>query len=262
MTTETHTITPLVKPEDQELVRKREEQAAVETELADCELRAANLRAELGAFERQYLHFVGSRYAELDELNAQVAEKIAQAQPNNESAQQAAREARARAASTKSSAGEKSESAPKPFHASVELKRLYRDVARRIHPDLTSDRDDRAKRQALMAQANEAYERGDEAVLAKVVTEYECSPEAVKGDGAGADLVRVIRRISQARSRLSEIEAELQELLRSDLHQLRSRVDQAEQHGRDVLAEIIGKVDEQIAQAKRRLQNSAQNGHT
>lgn len=262
MTTETRTVTPLVKPEDQELVRKREEQAAVETELADCELRAANLRAELGAFERQYLHFVGSRYAELDELNAQVAEKIAQAQPNNESAQQAAREARARAASTKSSAGEKSESAPKPFHASVELKRLYRDVARRIHPDLTSDRDDRAKRQALMAQANEAYERGDEAVLAKVVTEYECSPEAVKGDGAGADLVRVIRRISQARSRLSEIEAELQELLRSDLHQLRSRVDQAEQHGRDVLAEIIGKVDEQIAQAKRRLQNSAQNGHT
>lgn len=262
MTTETRTVTQLVKPEDQELVRKREEQAAVETELADCELRAANLRAELGAFERQYLHFVGSRYAELDELNAQVAEKIAQAQPNNENAQQAAREARARAASTKSSAGEKSESAPKPFHASVELKRLYRDVARRIHPDLTSDRDDRAKRQALMAQANEAYERGDEAVLAKVVTEYECSPEAVKGDGAGADLVRVIRRISQARSRLSEIEAELQELLRSDLHQLRSRVDQAEQHGRDVLAEIIGKVDEQIAQAKRRLQNSAQNGHT
>ena len=262
MTTETRTVTPLVKPEDQELVRKREEQAAVETELADCELRAANLRAELGAFERQYLHFVGSRYAELDELNAQVAEKIAQAQPNNESAQQAASEARARAASTKSSAGEKSESAPKPFHASVELKPLYRDVALRIHPDLTSDRDDRAKRQALMAQANEAYERGDEAVLAKVLTEYECSPEAVKGDGAGADLVRVIRRISQARSRLSEIEAELQELLRSDLHQLRSRVDQAEQHGRDVLAEIIGKVDEQIAQAKRRLQNSAQNGHT
>jgi hypothetical protein len=259
MTTETRTpsslVTPLIKPEDQELARKREEQAAVETELADCELRAANLRAELGAFERQYLHFVGSRYAELDELNAQVAEQIAKAQPNNERAQQAARAARARAASTKFTAGEKSESAPKPFHASAELKRLYRDVARRIHPDLTSDRDDRAKRQELMAQANEAYERGDEATLTRVLTEYECSPEAVKGDGAGADLIRVIRRISQARSRLSEIEAELQELSRSDLNQLKSRVDQAEHLGHDVLAEIIDKVDEQIAQAKRRLEN-------
>jgi hypothetical protein len=259
MTTETRTQKPLgkplVKPEDQELARKREEQTAVETELADCELRAANLRAELGAFERQYLHFVGSRYAELDDLNAQVAEEIAKAQPDNERAQQAAREARARAATTKSTAGEKAASAPKAFHASAELKRLYRDVARRIHPDLTSDRDDRAKRQALMAQANEAYERGDEVLLTRVITEYEFSPEAVKGDGAGADLIRVIRRISQARSRLSEIEAELQELLRSDLQQLKARVDQAEQHGRDILAEITAKVDEQVAQAKRRLEN-------
>jgi uncharacterized coiled-coil DUF342 family protein len=66
-------------------------------------------------------------------------------------------------------------------------------------------------------------------------------------------LVRVIRRISQARSRLSEIEAELQELLRSDLFQLKSRLDEAQKHGRDVLEEMIEKVDEQIAQARDRL---------
>ena len=263
MTTETRPrkpLKPIVKPEDQELVRKREEQTAIETELADCELRAANLRAELGAFERRYLHFVGSRYAELDELNAQVAEQIARSHPRNERAQQAAREARARAATTKSTAGEKSDREPKPFHASAELKRLYRDVARRIHPDLTSDREDRSKRQELMALANEAYERGDEGALTRVLTEYECSPEAVKGDGAGADLIRVIRRISQARSRLREIESELQELLRSDLHQLKTRVEQAEQHGRDVVAEIVGKVDEQIAHANRRLANLQRHG--
>ena len=79
-----------------------------------------------------------------------------------------------------------------------------------------------------MAEANEAYERGDEAQLAKILTEYEHSPEAVKGEGPGAELVRVIRRISQARSRLSEIEAELQQLLRSDLYQLKSRLDEAQ----------------------------------
>jgi hypothetical protein len=254
MTIETN-LKPLVKPEEQELARKREEQAAIEGELADRELRAANLRAELGAFERRYLHFVGSRYAELDALNAQVAEQVAKSQPGNERAQHAAREARARASSTKSTAGEKSAQEPRPFQASAELKRLYRDVARRIHPDLTSDRDDRAKRQVLMAEANEAYERGDEAQLTRILTEYECSPEAVQGEGAGPELIRVIRRISQARSRLSEIEAELQELLRSDLHQLKVRVDEAEGHGRDIVAEIVGKVDEQIAQAKRRLEN-------
>ncbi len=256
----TETNVKLVKPEEQELARKREEQGAIEGELADCELRAANLRAELGAFERRYLHFVGSRYTELDEVNAQVAERIAQSQPGNERAQQAAREARARASTTKSTAGEKSAREPRPFRASAELKRLYRDVARRIHPDLTSDRDERAKRQELMAQANEAYERGDEAQLTRILTEYEFSPDAVKGEGAGPELIRVIRRISQARSRLSEIEAELQELLRSDLHQLKVRVDEAEKHGRDIVAEIVGKVDEQIAQAKRRLENFQSRG--
>src|SRR5271170_2111862 len=65
------------KPEEAELARKREEQAAIESELAERELRSANLRAEMGAFERQYLHFVGLRYAELDELKAEIAERLA-----------------------------------------------------------------------------------------------------------------------------------------------------------------------------------------
>jgi len=247
---------PSAKPEEQELARKREEQATLESELADRELRSANLRAELGAFERRYLHFVGLRYAELDELKARIAERLAREQPGNERAREAAREARARADETKSAAGEKAAEEPRAFKASPEIKRLYRDVAKRIHPDLTSDREDRAKRQQLMADANEAYERGDEARLSKILHLYECSPEAVQGEGAGAELIRVIRRISQARSRLAEIEAELQELLRSDLSQLKTRVEEAQEGGRDVLKEMIDKVEDQLAQAKQRLENA------
>ena len=249
------TDTSPVKPEEQELARKREEQAALESELAERELRAANLRAELAAFERRYLHFVGLRYAELDELKAQIAERLAREQPANERAQQAARDARARADETKFAAGEKAAEEPRSFAASPEMKRLYREVAKRIHPDLTSDRDDRVKRQELMAEANEAYEQGDESRLAKILAEYECSPEAVKGEGPGAELVRVIRRISQARGRLAEIEAETQELLRSDLYQLKSRLEEAQKHGRDVLKEMVQKVEEQTAQARQRLQS-------
>jgi hypothetical protein len=241
------------KPEEQELARKREEQAVIESELAERELRSANLRAEMGAFERQYLHFVGLRYAELDELKAEIAERLAGEQPSNERAQKAARDARDRANETKSSTGDQTADEPKAFESSPEMKRLYREVAKRVHPDLTSDRDDRTKRQLLMAEANEAYERGDESKLARILTDYEHSPEAVQGEGPGAELIRVIRRISQARGRLAEIEAELQELLRSDLYQLKSRLDEAQKHGRDVLKEMVEKVDEQIAQAKRRL---------
>jgi hypothetical protein len=194
-------------------------------------------------------------------LKAQIAEQLAAEQPGNDRAQQAARDARARANETKSAAGERAETAPRAFEASPEMKRLYRTVAKRIHPDLTSDREDRAKRQLLMSQANEAYERGDEMQLAKILTEYEHSPEAVQGEGPGAELVRVIRRISQMRGRLAEMEAELQELLRSDLFQLKSRLDEAQQFGRDVLQEMVAKVDEQIEQARLRLAKPKAGGY-
>lgn len=245
---------PPVRPEERELARKRAEHEAIEAELADRELRAASLRAELGAFERKYLHFVGSRYAELDEWKALLAERMAREQPGNERAQQSARMARAIAGETKAAVGEESVEEPRTFQPSPQLKRLYRDVAKRIHPDLTADRNDRAKRQQLMVQANQAYERGDEARLARILAEYDCSPEIVEGDGAGAELVRVIRRVSQARTRLAEIEAEMHELVRSDLCQLKSRVEEAEKSGRDVFAEMIEKVEEQIALAKQRLE--------
>src|ERR1700691_612713 len=59
-----------LNPEKQELARKREEQAAIESELAERELRSANLRAELGAFERQYLHHVGSPHPGLGRMES------------------------------------------------------------------------------------------------------------------------------------------------------------------------------------------------
>jgi hypothetical protein len=76
----------------------------------------------------------------------------------------------------------------------------------------------------------------------------------VKGDGAGADLVRVIRRISQARARVVEIDAETEELLRSDLYRLKSHLDEAKALGRDVLNEMAGKVADQITRAKLQLE--------
>ena len=141
------------------------------------------------------------------------------------------------------------------------MKRLYREVARRIHPDLTSDREDRLQREQLMAEANLAYERGDEAKLEKILAAYESSPESVAGEGPGAELIRAIRRVSQIRSRMSEIEAELQDLLGSDLYQLKSRVDEAQQSGRDLIKEMVSRVEEQILLAKQRVPSAASYAH-
>ena len=89
---------------------------------------------------------------------ARSAEQFAQ-RPESERAQQAAAEARAKAAETQSAAGEDSGGEPRVFKASPEMKRLYREVARCVHPGPTSYREDRVKREQLMAEANLAYER-------------------------------------------------------------------------------------------------------
>ncbi len=72
-----HSDIQITRPEDRELEAKRSELAALEANLAERELQLTSLRVELSSFERKYLAEVGARYAELDELKAQLAEKLA-----------------------------------------------------------------------------------------------------------------------------------------------------------------------------------------
>ena len=83
-------------PEEQELERKRAELAARESLLADRELELATLNAELVAFNRRYINCVGARYAELDEIEARIAETIAKNSPHDAHASKVAAAARER----------------------------------------------------------------------------------------------------------------------------------------------------------------------
>jgi hypothetical protein len=140
------------------------------------------------------------------------------------------------------------------FTPTPALKRLYREVAKRIHPDLTSDPADRAKREQLMVEANRAYARGDADTLTRILEEYESSPEAVSGEGVGAELVRVIRKLTQVKNRLARIESEFQQLEASEVGQLRIKTKEAEGEGRDLLADMAANVQRQIGLARRRLE--------
>jgi hypothetical protein len=153
------------KPEEEELGVKRQEVEALENQLVERELYLVGLRAELAAFERLYLRTVGALYAELDEIEAQIAEVHLRHNPTDREAQAAARGARAHAEETRASTRDIALSESVRFSAPPSLKDLYREVARRIHPDLATDEADRARRQRFMAQANRAYEEGNEARL-------------------------------------------------------------------------------------------------
>ncbi|MDA2937394.1 molecular chaperone DnaJ [Acidobacteria bacterium AH-259-A15] len=252
-------ITQKQTPEERELARKRSQLAALEARLAERELELATFKAELNVFESRYVRIVGIRYAELDDVEAQIAEAQARLNPDEKEAQKRSAQARARAEeSAQASQFAEEASSKKRFRPSEKLKRLYREVAKAIHPDLATDEKERVRREKLMAEANRAYEEGDEARLEEILREWESSPEAVKGEGTGVELVRIVRKIAQVEQRMHDIEKEIVQLKQSELYQLKRKVEEAEEAGRDLLAEMAAKLDEQIADARRRLANTTQ----
>jgi hypothetical protein len=241
-----------ISPEEEELAKKREELALLQAELADRELYLTNLRVESSAFERRYLRQVGVLYAELDEWNAKIAELVAEDERTQE-ARYAATQARTQAAESQSAVHSDGTEAS-DFKPSAELRSVYREVAKRVHPDLATDETDRRNRDRFMAEANSAYERGDVDEMRKILEEYESSPETVKGTGAAADLVRVIRQIKQIRSRLTRIELEITSLVGSDIAKLKAKVEAASAKGLDLLAEMAEDVKSRVDVARRRFE--------
>ncbi len=239
-------------PEERELAQKQEELSSLQTLLAQRELDLTTLQVELHAFERRYFRVVGIRYAEVE---AQIADLLSRASPHNQDMRMRAAEARGRANESAHESKMVQETAghAEKFKPSDALKKLYRDIAKSIHPDLATDNEDRARRQRFMAEANQAYEEGNEIRLREILREWESSPDAIKGDGVAAELIRVIRKIAQVQARLKTIESTVDDLQASDMYRLKDEVESAEAEERDLLAEMASRLDRQIADARKRL---------
>jgi hypothetical protein len=241
--------------EEEELAAKREELARLEAQLADQELFLASLKAELSAFEGLYLRRVGVLYAELDEWNARSAELHAEHTRTPE-AQAEAAEARAQAKEAYSAAhGEAAE--VQPFLPSADLKKLYREAAKLVHPDSATDEADRTRRERLMKEVNAAYAAGDEEALRRLLADLDASPDAVQGAGIGADLIRVLRQLKQVRNRIAEIELEAKALSETDLAKLKAKADQATTEGRDPLAEMASSVQGRVLESRQEYENKS-----
>jgi DnaJ-class molecular chaperone len=193
---------------------------------------------------------VASLYATLDDINARIAEHRARQNAGDRKSQEAAKQARAQANESQAAVDLK-QPALSAVAASEELKRLYREVAKRVHPDLSTDSADRVVRERLMSEANRAYEIGDLERLRQILEEYETSPETVKGEGTGAELVRVIRKITQVKKRLNEIEKEVERVSGSEMAKLQAKSEEYEKRGRDLLGEMAAQVEVMVAVSRR-----------
>ena len=241
-------------PEEHELELKRQELGALEADLVEQELHLSTLQAELAAFKAEYLRVVGVRYAELDDLRARIAEVRAAQAPTDESVQAMASQARAAAESSAAEAHEHMSHEPtSPFDPPVEIKTLYRTIARRLHPDLAATDDERARRHEWMAKVNDAYQRQDSEALAALLSAWEASPESVTGTGVASDLVRVIRQIAQVRRRLDSIRRAIQALQARPLYVLYQKCGVRSDAGGSLLEELAASLDDRINAARQEL---------
>src|SRR5262249_52872827 len=136
---------------------------------------------------------------------------------------------------------------------SADLKKIFRNLARTIHPDLAVDEPARWRRHSLMAEANRAYAERDEDRLRLILHAWERSPESVLGDDPGADEERIRRRIAAIEDRLLDIDRELEDLRTSAIGQLKRKIDDARAKGWDLLAEMIREVKREVGRAKAKL---------
>ena len=252
----------MTKPEEIELEHKRAILAKLEEDLVNCELERATLKAELQTFQQIYYEAIGKLIGELDEIEAQIAEATARKNPTNKESGETAKKTRKRATesaqSYQSYREESKVSLPrKKFTPTKNLKKLFREVARRIHPDLASDESDHAIREDLMKRANEAYRDGDEEKLRLILEEYESRPESIEGDSIGAVLVRVIRSIDLISQRIKEIKGEIDVMITSDLFILKKKVDDFKLENKDLLREMADYLRLKIQRAKIELEEFA-----
>jgi hypothetical protein len=92
---------------------------------------------------------------------------------------------------------------------------------------------------------------GDAEALRRILDEYQDGADAVKGEGVAVELVRIIRQISRAKERVAAIEQDLATLRQSEIALLKKQVEDCEQVGRDLLAELAATVQEKVQRTKK-----------
>jgi len=140
-----------------------------------------------------------------------------------------------------------------PRLTSDAVRKLFRDVARIIHPDLAADDHTRDRRHALMVEANRAYQLRDAEQLRRILEQWERSPEAVQGSDPAAMRLRLERHLAQIEEDLALCARDLAALEDSQLYKLKAMVDDAAARGQDLVADMVRRLKRDILAATNRL---------
>ena len=202
------------------------------------------LKVELQKLQSRYLGEIGSLYRELSELEDRIYEAEVRAglrKPAEEAAP-----GNQEPDPVEADGGFQCSNRSQP---SDELKKVFRDVAKSIHPDLAIDGPEWNRRHSLMAEANRAYAERDADRLRLILHAWRNDPASIADDEPNA----TPRRIAMLEQQLFVIDAEFAELRESAIYRLKTKIESTRAEGWDLFAEMRLQVKSEVGRARARL---------
>lgn len=237
------------------------EQALIEFEIA-----VETFRVEVENFSRLHHQKLGPMYARLDELDAQIAEARAARTGDPEDLRKA-QEARALVMpmpgveelfhdwidsdglSPEASAmlTEQPVRPPKRVRPTEEARKLYRELARKAHPDLAQDETERARRDEFITRVNAAYGRGDEALLKELAQEWAAGPATQRAElSESEELYARLDWLTQRKELLTVLAQELEDSAIGAM--LRMAPDDPDRLLDEIAEQLLGEVSQREAE--------------
>ncbi|TET96851.1 MAG: hypothetical protein E3J30_10745 [Anaerolineales bacterium] len=135
----------------------------------------------------------------------------------------------------------------------AELKQLFRVLAKRFHPDLVTDPEEKRRREKVMAQVNDAYAAQNLSVMRKLAQKPDRpeTPATKTREQIIVDLKAEIVRLDRV---ILALERQLQELINSHTVRLMLEVSIAERDGGNLLAEMAADIRTEIASLEAELE--------
>ncbi|MEO8689555.1 MAG: hypothetical protein ABI611_15255 [Solirubrobacteraceae bacterium] len=236
-------MSDLVTSADREAARLRDR-------LAEIEVEQATLEAELAAFNADYMRVVMTVMLDVQELEARILALVAARSGASDDAD-AAQSARRRVNETTAHIRAVPKS-PGPVPTG-DIKKLFREAAKRMHPDLAGDEEARGHAEAFMKRLNASYRAGDAEGIVNLLGQWEASPFGARSDDETARSARAERRVGALGDADRRAEQRLEELRSSELAQLLDRAMATAAAGRDLLADMRRDAEAALVRARARL---------
>lgn len=135
-----------------------------------------------------------------------------------------------------------------------QARRLYRELARRAHPDLVQDPAERQRRGDFISRVNDAYRRGDMAGLQRLGEEWTVTASPAPAQDSPQRPMWLRGRLIWLRARLAELNVEREALIAGPIGGLLTDYDYDSNRAlRELTVELSGRIQDREGELRRLL---------